>query len=394
MKTNFKFRLEKISSVVKGRSPWLRTTFALCAISLFFYSCKKDGNVADSDGTDAAEILEIARKSYDPKKTAHRERFDINWENYYLQGDSVLVVETKGLKSLRPDRTKKGNVAMVSGMVFRLLDKKVVNIKMLEFYGDRSTVKSSGLKILSTYGKPTTDRAVVAEGTFVQYSPRSHRRMGGLAVMNGVANKNAQVSQRMMAEESLQGGNNCEPVYLIVYVIQTGQIISQTFLYDACDEEGDSAEDVIYYAEEEVNDCTTGGEVIQFEEAGEGNSVEVSAEVGNTRTAIYDWVFIRNALGFWDYRSKEKGFHKKVGTEWRWENIEHLSTGLSGVTPAAEITISDFIFVPTIGIYNAGGVAHFNFKSSVLCAASANPIKGISRVMKINSPIWNVDEVY
>ncbi len=115
------------------------------------------------------------------------------------------------------------------------------------------------------------------------------------------------------------------------------------------------------------------------------NEMPVSSST-TERVKIYEWKFLQNAMGMWNYTSKEKGTHKKVGSEWHWDKLEHLSIGRNGVVAVASISVENVNFIPVVGTYVAGGTIHFNYSSSFICKGI--PV-ALSSNLQANSPVWN-----
>ncbi|KLT63898.1 hypothetical protein [Pedobacter sp. BMA] len=392
-----------------NRGAYLSLCLIVCVLSLVIYSCKKQfGDDQLSENVESRKLLAVAKKLYATREASvsPTSKFHLDWENYFVEGDSILVVQSRGINSLDPDKINKDHAAMISGTVFRFRDENVVNVRVLEFYGESSLVKNKGLHILAGYGSERADQSDV-NGTVFQYSPRHHRSMGGYVIKNGNIDLNNRVYQRKLISKSLEGertvlaktSSSCDPVYLIVYIKQTGQIISQTFLYNSCDEEGDSKDSdiVVSVDQDNSNACSEVGDVLKTENAGEANSITIEAESPTKRKVILNWTVIRNPVGFWEFTSTEIGHHVKVNGEWKWDQdagIEHLKTGLQGVTPGADISFEQFVIVPVMGIYYSGVQAFFNYKSVILCDDKLNPIKGVNMPLKINSPAWHVNDGY
>ncbi|WP_316769578.1 hypothetical protein [Pedobacter frigiditerrae] len=167
------------------------------------------------------------------------------------------------------------------------------------------------------------------------------------------------------------------------------EIISEVYLYTTCTEEdggGGGGVDPID-PDDELN-CSTANQEADASTASQNISSSIETSSADTRTKTYKWKFLENAFGLWNYTSTERGTHKKVGAEWRWEKLEHVIHGRNGTVLVASITVSDVVFEPTVGIYNAGATLYFNFDSSFICKGVPG---GISFSTNVNSPVWNID---
>lgn len=401
----------------------LKTSIFMCLI-LSLYSCKKDAATSNNvlNEKEALQLLGSAKKLYQLKvKDNPTSRFAVDWSNYVLEGDSILVVKTKGVSIATAGRNKDSDVAMVSGIIIKLKEKQIIGVQKIEFYGKQSVVKDKGLNILASFNKLTSGKSDIADGIFLQYSVKHNRNVGGFSIKNGKIESNRYVAQQRIVSlnnstgfktntsvsnfsNKLMAGHgtsNCEPVYLIIWDRQTGRVISQTWLYDACEDETDPevTNPTNPPSDPEQDPCAidNAAERLNYDLAGDNNMIEYEnppSSEATTRSMIYRWMFLRNTLGFWSYMSTERGFHKKVGTEWQWDRLEHLGEGLEGITPATEITVSNFILQPTIGKYYATAKAYFNFKAKLLCESKLNPIPGKNENLTATCEVWYVNDIF
>ncbi|WP_025145393.1 hypothetical protein [Pedobacter jeongneungensis] len=399
----------------------LKTSMLMCLI-LSLYSCKK-GADGSNNALNEKEVLQLvgsAKKLYEMKVTdAPTSRFTVDWSNYVFEGDSILVVKTKGVSIASAGRNKDSDVAMVSGVIFKLRDKQIIRVQKVDFFGKQSVVKDKGLKILASFNKLKSGKSDIADGIFLQYSAKHNMNVAGFSIKNGKIESNRYIAVRRILSlnnsigsktnarvsnfsNKLMNGygtSNCEPVYLYIYDKQTGRIISQTWLYDACEDQTDpEATNPNPPSEPDVDPCENDKAVdaLSYELAGDNNLIVLDNEAagGTTRSMIYRWVFLRNSLHLWSYESTERGFHKKVGEEWQWDRLEHLGEGLSGITPATEITVSNFVLQPTIGKYYATAKAYFNFKAKLLCESKLNPIPGTNQNLSATCEVWYVNDIF
>lgn len=161
---------------------------------------------------------------------------------------------------------------------------------------------------------------------------------------------------------------------------------TEVYLYTTCDEGGGGIGGVSDDPQEEACNNASGEAAASPVSVNIGEITESST--ADKRVKIYEWKFLENAFGFWNYTSKEKGVHKKVGTEWQWESLEHFTDGRNGTVLVASITVDHVKLIPDVGKYYAGGVLYFNFDSSFICKGVPG---GVSGSWSSKSPLWNVN---
>jgi len=74
----------------------------------------------------------------------------------------------------------------------------------------------------------------------------------------------------------------------------------------------------------------------------------------NTRTKVYDWVFLKQIAGLFSYHSYEKGVHKLIGSDWQWQTLNHQGIALSGAVVGGTVTCNITSAVNTVGTYYSG----------------------------------------
>ena len=400
----------------------LKTSILMCLI-ISLYSCKKGADTSNNvlSEKETLQLVGSAKTLYEMKvKDKPTSRFAVDWSNYITEGDSILVVKTKGVSIATAGRNKDNDVAMVSGVIIRLKNKQIIGVQKVDFFGKQSVVKAKGLKILASFNKLTSGKSDIADGIFLQYSLKHNRNVGGFSIKNGKIEGNRYIAQQRIVSLNNSTGlktntrasnssnklmgrygtSNCEPVYLIIWDRQTGRVISQTWLYDACEDETDPevTNPATPPSDPELDPCASDDAAngLGYDLAGDNNMIELEKEApgGKTRSMIYRWMFLKNSFSLWSYMSTERGFHKKVGEEWQWDRLEHLGEGLQGITPATEITVSNFILQPTIGKYYATAKAYFNFKAKLICESKLNPIPGTNENLTATCEVWYVNDIF
>lgn len=364
-------------------------------------------------------MIEVAQKLYNTSTIENKlSKFEPDWNSYFIEGDSILVVKTQGVSINHDSHGKRRDLQLISGIVFRMNGEKVISVQKLEYYSNESAINTSGLQILSKYNKAKLGQINVADGTFIQYSVKHNRIVAGLSIKNGRIENSKFVSTRKFTDldNNLQSSNKttlrtshekvmsngiegkCDPVYLIIWDRLTGRVLSQTWLFDDCAEEDGAIipQEPETGGESEEEDCSKAGDAVQMDVVGENNLIEPEpgTETVDSRNYIYQWVFLRNIFGWWSYKSTERGYHKKVGDEWQWDKLEHLNEGMQGISPATEITVSNFILQPTIGKYYATAKAYFNVKAKILCESKFNPIPGTNQNLTATCEVWNVNDIF
>lgn len=267
---------------------------------------------------------------------------------------------------------------------------------------------------MSSFNRIKSDKLNLTDGIYLQYSVKHNKSVESFSIRNGKIDENRYIAQRRIVtlkndSESrvyarlpnsygkLMSGHNpaCDPVYLIIWDKLTGKLLSQTWLYDDCaEEDGSEPYEPSTPNDPEQDPCENAGDALNYEIAGENNLIQLENEVSTSRSMIYRWIFLKNTLGLWSYMSTERGFHKKVDGEWQWDRIEHLGEGLEGITPATDITVSNFVLQPVIGKYYLTGKAYFNFKAKILCDSKFNPIPGVNANLTATCEVWYVNDIF
>jgi hypothetical protein len=120
------------------------------------------------------------------------------------------------------------------------------------------------------------------------------------------------------------------------------------------------------YEEPEVN-CDSISEVTSGSAVSEPAEAVLIQDDGETRIKKYDWIFHRNSFGLWAFHSHEKGVHKRVNGEWRWESLVHESISKTGVTIGATVDCILHKATPEVGIYNAIMALDYDIRYSFTC---------------------------
>ncbi|QPH38922.1 hypothetical protein [Pedobacter endophyticus] len=392
----------------------IRTSIIICCsiLLLISNSCKKNSD-EEKLSNRRVDIITSAKELYESNvKEGLAGPFAIDWNKFYFQGDSLLVVKMAGHSSIGH---QEDDIAMVSGVIFTTKKNKITRVQKVEFIGKKSDVQLSSLKILTSFNDAKIGKPITTDGTFIQYSVKHNKYVAAFLVHKGTLKKGQYIASRRIQNPNLRfneksaitngsgklmdGGSHnpaCDAVYLFVWETYTGRLISQTWLYDTCDEEDGAEPPTGEPQQEEELDCKDAQDALSVDIAGENSLIEPEpgTETGATRNYIYQWMFLRNSFGLYTWKSTERGYHKKVGDEWQWDRLEHLSVGMDGMTPGAEVTINNFILQPTLGKYYSIAKAYFNYKAKPICDTKLNPIPAVSMNLTAVCEVWYVNDIF
>ncbi|MES2418592.1 MAG: hypothetical protein V4541_10435 [Bacteroidota bacterium] len=120
------------------------------------------------------------------------------------------------------------------------------------------------------------------------------------------------------------------------------------------------------------------------------SSITFVSPDGNKRIKDYQWLYAGNPLSGYKVWSHVTGTHKKVGTDWEWDDIKHDNFSVSEKPSYMTVTVTlNGTPVPTMGTTAAEISVKCSIEASVIFKGS--PFGYPSKDFNRNSPIFYVD---
>lgn len=298
-------------------------------------------------------------------------------------GDGVIVQSTDGKtkRELTPIKTENENAIFRYLLVeYDATGKRIWS----QFVASKSEISNS-TDLFSMTGR--------TEGV-TYYSPYSAKLKEGEAdkAKRLIVKKNNKTFEldtkaNRIDPQCSDGDQTCIEWYLITFNASTGEVVGESYLYTSCypcNNQGGSGGG--------GSSSTSLDDLKKEMESGPVSitqSIGLISESAVEREKAYRWEMHRQRWGLWGFISHEKGIHKKVGSEWQWKSLEHLSVSKYGVWAGGVVSCTVNSAIPQVGTYNAG--MQLNYTITCDAAVKGSPLSYSSNHSN-NSPIWNVNQ--
>ncbi|MFD0940400.1 hypothetical protein [Pedobacter boryungensis] len=222
-----------------------------------------------------------------------------------------------------------------------------------------------GFKSKIVYSKDSSYNTILSKSIIEKMYQKALEKENSL-VQNLSSNGRDKTMSAPMVREK---GEHCVEWYLLTtYYDEDGYFISDDveYLYTICTFVGDGSGGNAA----NPNNCSDLASALTYESISENGSRSVTTEAPDRKKAIYQWKFIQNSLGLWNYVSTETGYYKKVGSDWRWDTLTHTKYTKNGTYIGVALRVDHISDVATIGLYNASITIYWEFTGSLVCNGS------------------------
>lgn len=179
----------------------------------------------------------------------------------------------------------------------------------------------------------------------------------------------------------------CTDYYWIEYDPLTGLVYSVTYLYTHCEPCNEAGGGSGGLAPEDEG-CNRDALDAEFNTTSlDIGTVNVS-QTQDRRTRQYKWKF--GSDWFYNYYSVEQGTHKKVGNEWHWERLEHLSVSMSGFSLGVSTSIDQHNGTP---YFLSNTTAFMKLSYQITRSVFCDKFPVYKKLFKTsNSPTWDSNQ--